>query len=58
MKRALELDPLSMIINSNLGQAYIYSRRLDDAIAQLRQDSRNGAKLLFRPLYAGTGLGA
>ena len=37
MKRALELDPLSMIINTNLGQAYIYASRFDEAIAQLRK---------------------
>jgi TolB-like protein/predicted Zn-dependent protease len=37
LKRALELDPLSLIINSNLGWAYIHSGRLDDAIAQLRK---------------------
>jgi TolB-like protein/tetratricopeptide (TPR) repeat protein len=37
MKRALELDPLSLIINANLGQAYINANRYDDAIAQLRK---------------------
>jgi TolB-like protein/Tfp pilus assembly protein PilF len=37
MKRALELDPLSLIINANLGVAYIHAGRLDDAIAQLRK---------------------
>ena len=37
MKRALELDPLSLIINSNLALAYIHSRRFDEAIAQLRK---------------------
>jgi tetratricopeptide (TPR) repeat protein len=37
MKRALELDPLSLIINTNLGQAYIYANRFDEAIAQLRR---------------------
>jgi TolB-like protein/Flp pilus assembly protein TadD len=37
MKRALELDPLSLIINSNLGVAYIHGGRLDEAIAQLRK---------------------
>jgi len=37
MKRALELDPLALIFNANLGQAYIYARRYDDAIAQLRK---------------------
>jgi tetratricopeptide (TPR) repeat protein len=37
MKRAVELDPLSLIINSNLGWAYIHAGRLDDAVAQLRK---------------------
>ncbi len=37
MKRSLELDPLSLIINSNLGAAYIHARRFDEAIAQLRK---------------------
>lgn len=37
MKRALELDPLSLIINSNLGVAYIRAGRLEEAVAQLRR---------------------
>jgi TolB-like protein/Flp pilus assembly protein TadD len=37
MRRALELDPLSLIINSNLGFALIYAGRLDEAIVQLRK---------------------
>jgi tetratricopeptide (TPR) repeat protein len=37
MKRAVELDPLSLVINSNLGVAYIHAGRLDEAIAQLRK---------------------
>jgi TolB-like protein/Tfp pilus assembly protein PilF len=37
MKRAVELDPLSLIINSNLGWAYIHAGRLDGAVAQLRK---------------------
>jgi TolB-like protein/class 3 adenylate cyclase/Flp pilus assembly protein TadD len=37
MKRAVELDPLSLVINSNLGWAYIHLERLDEAIAQLRK---------------------
>src|SRR4029077_19289175 len=37
VKRALELDPLSLIINSNLGVAYIHAGRLDEAIAQLHK---------------------
>jgi TolB-like protein/Flp pilus assembly protein TadD/class 3 adenylate cyclase len=37
MKRAVELDPLSLVINSNLGWAYIHLGRLDEAVAQLRK---------------------
>ena len=37
LKRAVELDPLSLVINSNLGVAYIHAGRLDEAIAQLRK---------------------
>lgn len=36
MKRAQELDPLSLIINSDLGFDYIIARRYDEAIEQLR----------------------
>ena len=37
LKRALELDPLSLIINSNLGVAYIRAGRLEEAVAQFRK---------------------
>jgi TolB-like protein/Tfp pilus assembly protein PilF len=37
LKRAVELDPLSLICNTNLGFAYIHSGRLDEAVAQLRK---------------------
>ncbi len=36
-KRAIELDPLSPIINVNLGATLISARRYDEAIAQLRK---------------------
>jgi TolB-like protein/cytochrome c-type biogenesis protein CcmH/NrfG len=36
-KRAVELDPLSLVINADLGVNYVYARRYDDAIAQLRK---------------------
>jgi len=36
-KRAVELDPLSLIINSDLATDYYYARRYDEAIAQLRK---------------------
>lgn len=35
--RALELDPLSMIINKNVGTMYYYARRYDQAIEQYRR---------------------
>ncbi|MGC1322475.1 MAG: protein kinase [Candidatus Udaeobacter sp.] len=36
-KRAIELDPLSPIINADLGQNLYTARRYDEAIAQLRK---------------------
>ena len=36
-KRAVELDPLSLVINTDLGSDYYYARRYDEAIAQLRR---------------------
>ena len=36
-RRAVELDPLSPNLNTNLGNALMYSRRHDDAIEQLRR---------------------
>ena len=37
VKRAIELDPLSPIINADLGQNLYVARRYDEAIAQLRK---------------------
>ena len=37
MKRALELDPLSLIINASLGWEYVFLRQYDRAIAQCRK---------------------
>src|SRR5437870_602199 len=36
-KRAVELDPLSLVINSDLAVGYHYARRYDEAIAQFRK---------------------
>ncbi len=36
-KRAVELDPLSLVINADLGVDYYYARRYDEAIAQERK---------------------
>jgi TolB-like protein/DNA-binding winged helix-turn-helix (wHTH) protein/Tfp pilus assembly protein PilF len=37
INRARELDPLSLIINTDTGKLLYYSRRYDDAIGQLRE---------------------
>src|SRR4029079_3935733 len=36
-KRAVEVDPLSSVINSDLGADYLYAHRFDKAIAQFRK---------------------
>jgi serine/threonine protein kinase/Tfp pilus assembly protein PilF len=36
-KRAQELDPLSIIINENLGEDYLYARQYEKAVEQLRK---------------------
>jgi TolB-like protein/tetratricopeptide (TPR) repeat protein len=36
-KRAVELDPLSLIINADLGCNYLFARRYEEAIEQLRK---------------------
>jgi TolB-like protein/Tfp pilus assembly protein PilF len=36
-ERAVELDPLSLIINADLGSTFMIGRRYDEAIAQLRR---------------------
>ena len=36
-RRGIELDPLSLIINADLGSTFLIARRYDDAIAQLRK---------------------
>ena len=56
MKRALELDPLSLIINTNLGQAYIYANRFDEAIAQLRKTIEMDGSFYFAHLILGEAL--
>jgi len=37
IKRAQELDPLSLIINQGVGGKYLYARRYDEAMAQFRR---------------------
>jgi serine/threonine protein kinase/Tfp pilus assembly protein PilF len=37
MKKSLELDPLSLIINAAIGWSYYHARQYDDAVAQLQR---------------------
>ena len=37
LRRAAQLDPLSLIINADLGDSYIHARQYDQAIEQLRR---------------------
>jgi predicted Zn-dependent protease len=34
---ARELDPVSLIVNTNLCRAYVYARKPDEAIAECKQ---------------------
>jgi TolB-like protein/Tfp pilus assembly protein PilF len=36
-KRSVELDPLSIVINADLGETFLYARRFDESVAQLRK---------------------
>jgi tetratricopeptide (TPR) repeat protein len=47
-RRALELDPLSLIINRGVGQAFYYARQYDQAIGQLQKT------LELDPYFPGT----
>ena len=53
MKRALELDPLSLIISTNLGVAYLHNGLLDEAIAQLRRTIEMDGTFYFTELQYG-----
>jgi TolB-like protein/Tfp pilus assembly protein PilF len=46
-RRAVELDPLSLVINADLGQDYFYARRYDEAIAQLRKTIEMDPRFYF-----------
>ncbi|MDQ2824801.1 MAG: tetratricopeptide repeat protein [Verrucomicrobiota bacterium] len=56
LKRALELDPLSLVINSNLGVGYIHNGRLEDAIAQSRKTIEMDSSFYYARLYYGEAL--
>src|SRR6266403_1201608 len=55
-KRAVELDPLSLVINTDLGSDYYYARRSDEAIAQLRKTLEMGPGYYFAYVTRGQAL--
>jgi len=55
-EKARSLDPLSLIINANLGDAYFYARRFDKAVAQLQETSRLDSTFAPAHLYLGNAL--
>ncbi len=56
MRRAAALDPLSLIINTNLGRALIDARRFDEAIAQLHKTIEMDASFSYAHRLLGLAL--
>ena len=46
----MELDPLSLVINTDLGVAYYSAGEIDEAIQQLRRTMEMDRQFLFRAL--------
>jgi eukaryotic-like serine/threonine-protein kinase len=53
LKRALEIDSLSLIINTKLGVAYYYGRKYDPATDQLRKTMELDPRFPLAHLYLG-----
>jgi adenylate cyclase len=53
MKRALELDPLSLVINRNLGEIFYYARKYDLAIEALNKTLELKPNLVETHAYLG-----
>ena len=53
MKRALELDPLSLIIQSGIGRILHFAGRLDEAIAQYRERASDQSRICTDPHRSG-----
>jgi tetratricopeptide (TPR) repeat protein len=56
VKRALELDPLSLIINADLGRTYYFARRYDEAIEQLHKTLEMDPNFYFAHRHLGSAL--
>src|SRR5439155_3839535 len=57
-KRAVELDPFSLVINTDLGSNYCYARRYDEAITQLRKTLEMDAGFYIAHIVLGQALDA
>jgi TolB-like protein/Tfp pilus assembly protein PilF len=55
-KRAIELDPLSLINNADLGWVYFCARRYDEAIAQARRTLEMDPRFYTARYYLGNAL--
>lgn len=53
MKHARRLDPLSLIINADLGTSYLYALRLDEAIEQFQNTLDMDDNFFYAHLYLG-----
>ena len=56
LRRGVEIDPLSLIINTNLAVALIRARRLDEAIVQLRKTMEMDASFAYAHRTLGVAL--
>src|SRR5262249_32093776 len=56
MKRALELDPLSVVINTNFAVALFHAGRLEDAITQYRRTLDMDGNFYYARYNLGTAL--
>jgi len=53
LRQAQQLDPLSLIINTDLGAAYYKARQYDDALEQLRKTAEMEGKFSLVHLFMG-----
>ena len=56
MQRAAELDPLSLVIHTNLGYAYLHNGQLDQAISRFRKVIEMDSTFYFAQWSYGLGL--
>jgi TolB-like protein/Tfp pilus assembly protein PilF len=52
-KRAQELDPLSLIINADLGTTLLFARRTDEAVEQLQKTIEMDNNFFYARVYLG-----